>query len=281
MKSTDIPMDGNVENILYQFAAAEFEWKAGNDIDVLNGYMLQADGDTDASERRKMIENKYMPDTFTGFLTSLLTWISDGAWDECRSIEEIKKKYVKVNIPPEQRFIHWWFWDLQQEDIDIGMPRVLEKAYDSKVSRDELMALLEKIHVLKVHETPLPCEVKYNKIKDGLEKRKKEIKEGRVIEPERHTFPRKTDLDSEASVVYDEIELLDNQLYAWEIRNMFISYLNDENTVSYYNLKNKYIDSFDKEIISSDTDKMSIAISNSFLKLLEEKIVRISETFQN
>lgn len=51
-----------VENILYQFAAAEFEWKAGNDIDVLNGYMLQADGDTDTSERRKMIENKYMPE---------------------------------------------------------------------------------------------------------------------------------------------------------------------------------------------------------------------------
>ena len=62
MKSTDIPMDGNVENILYQFAAAEFEWKAGNDIDVLNSYMIQADGDTDTSERRKMIENKYMPE---------------------------------------------------------------------------------------------------------------------------------------------------------------------------------------------------------------------------
>ena len=157
------------------------------------------DGDTDKSQKKKEKESKNIPDTFNGFLTSLSMWIVDGERDDSYFIDEIKKRYVEEDISPEQRFINWWFWDMQQEDIDIGMPFVLKKAYDGQASPDELIALMQKVHAMKEHYISLSCEVDYKKI-----------------------------------------ELMDNQLYAWNNRRLFIAYLNGEKRELYLTLDGFY-----------------------------------------
>jgi len=288
------------------------------------------------SDKKKEIESKYIPDTFNGFLRSLSMWIVDGEWDDTYFIDEIKKRYVEDDISPEQKFINWRFWDMQQEDIDIGMPIVLKKAYDGQASRDELILLMQRVHAMKEHDISLPCEVDYKKIDFGFEKRKKGIKEGSVSEPKRGSFSENGELDLEAVELYKKIELMDNQICVWDNRRLFIAYLNGENKITYYDLKNKVLESFDKEllelffekynegqngkkrelcwtldgfyfgdqnystkddieitvqnlktlvenikaIITTDADKMSNAISKSFIKLLNDKIERTSQSLQ-
>lgn len=261
-KSTDVPMDGNSEHILYQFGAVEFEYKAGNFVNSTVCYTLHVDGDTDKSDKKKAIENKYISDTFKGLLTSLSMWIVDGEWDETFFVEEIRKRYLKEAFPPEQRFTNWRFWDLQQDDIDIGMPIILQKAYNGEASRDELIALLQKTHAMKKYDISLPCDVDYTMIEAGFEKRKNGIRAGKISEPKRHTFSEKSQLDSEAYEVYDKIELMDDQLYAWKNRDFFIAYLNDEDKISYYDLKGRYLESFDDELFKLFFKKY-IAATNS------------------
>jgi len=247
-KNSKIPMNGNIERVLYQFGAVEFEYKAGNYINASISYIVYVAGDTAKSEKKKEIESKYIPDTFNGFLTSLSMWIVDGEWNDTYFVDEIKKRYVKEDIPPEQRFINWQFWDMQQEDIDIGMPLALQKAYDGQASQDELIALMQKVHAMKSHGISLPCEVDYKKIDIGFEKRKNEIKKGLISEPKRRIFSEKEQLDSEAVELYKKIELMNNQLHAWNNRRLFITYLNDKN-ISHYDLKNKILESFDEELL--------------------------------
>lgn len=335
-RNSNIPMSGNIESVLYQFGAVEFEYKAGNYVNAAIAYIVHVDGDTDKSDKKKEIESKYIPDTFNGILTSLSMWIVDGEWDHTYFIDEIKKRYVEEDSSPEQRFINWWFWDMKQDDIDIGMPIVLKKAYDGQASRDELIVLMKKIHAMKEYDIFLPCEVDYKKIELGFEKRKKGIKEGSIRELKRRTFSENGQLDSEAVELYKKIELMDNQLYAWDNRRLFIAYLNGKDKISYYELKNKVLESFDEELlelffkkynevqngqkremcltldgfyfgaqnystkhdvevtvknlktlvekikttIATDADKMSNAISKSFIKLLHDKVDEIYKFLQ-
>lgn len=254
-KSTDIPMNENIEMLLYRFAAVEFECKAGNYINASISYIIYVEGDTEKFDKKKEIEEKYISNTFSGFLTSLSMWIVDGEWDEEYFIDEIKKKYKEDDVTPEQRFIYWKFWDLQQNDIDCGLPKVLNRAYNGEASRDELIALLQKVHAMKEYDISLPCKVDYEKMEAGLEERKEKIKKGLVDEPKRHTFSEKNQLDPEAIDLYNKIEYLDNQLYSWKNRDMLISYLNGDNNISLYDIKGKYIESFDEELLEIFIEK--------------------------
>ena len=101
-RNSNIPMSGNIEGVLYQFGAVEFECKAGNYVNATICYIVYVDGDTDKSDKKKKIESKYIPDTFNGFLKSLSMWIVDGEWDETYFINEIKKRYTEEDISPEQ-----------------------------------------------------------------------------------------------------------------------------------------------------------------------------------
>lgn len=328
---SDIPMEGNIDNVLYKFSAAEFEYKSGYYINAMISFIIHVEEETD--EAKKKIEGKYLPDTFSGFFKSLSQWIVDGEWDEVYFIDEIKKRYIKEDLTCEQKFILYNFWDLQQKDIDSGMPAVIQKAYEGKASRDDLIALLQKIHSLKEYDIGLPCEVDYKRIESAFEERKIKIESGEVEEPIRRTFTQKSQIDSEAIGLYQNIEFMDNQIFAWKNRQLFVSYLNDEGEITKFDLKNKYLKSFDNDlldlyiekyksaqngdkrelcwvvvgfyfndsncstrddieltilnfklllskietIISTDTDKISVAIAKSFVKLLNEKIENLSE----
>ena len=63
-------------------------------------------------------------------------------------IKELEDRYSETEEPPVVRFLHYYFWSLQQADIDEGLPQALNFAYDGELSRDNLISLLTKIHYL-------------------------------------------------------------------------------------------------------------------------------------
>lgn len=213
------------------------------------------------------------------------------------------------------------------------MPIILHRAYKGEACCDELIALLQKVHTMKLYKIPLPEEIDYNKIKNGFDTHRSKIRNGSMKEPRRYTFSEENQLDPEAVDIYKEIEKLDYQISTWENRNQLILYLEDKNEVSQYDLKNKVVDSFDdslldlfadkynkstnakrrelswviggidfydftfstkndmditknnlkrlsekvKEIADLDIDKISVAISESFIEELNEKSDKISK----
>lgn len=248
-KSTGIPMD-DIENVLYKFCAIMFETKAGVYGQVsLTGYNIHLSGSDDKKEaQRRAILDKYLPETFDYIFSSISSWIVEGEWNEDDFILDISRRYVKETVSHEQKFLNYHFWDLQQEDIDKGMPIVVKKANEGSLSRDELISLLQKTHALNENHISLPCEVNYSRIEKAFEKRKKRIKEGLIDEPKRHTFSEHSQLDPEAIPLYKKIEAMDEQLDAWKNRKLFIKFFNKEGRVTQYDLKNRYIDCFDDEL---------------------------------
>lgn len=249
-KDSQIPMD-DIESVFYKFCAMTYETKAGVYVKAgALGYKIHGKGDNneERESNRQKIVDKYLPETFDHVFTSLSRWIVDGDWDEEKFLSDIKNRYVKEDISHEQKFVHYHFWDLQQEDIDIGLPTLVDKAYKGEATRDELIALLQKVHALKTHNIPLPCEINYLKIEEGFNARRLKIRNGDIEEPMRRTFSELTSLDPEAIDLYKKIESMDEQIYAWSNRNLFIDFLKGEGKITHYDLKNKYIDSFDDEL---------------------------------
>lgn len=248
-KKSNIPMD-DIENILYKFCAIMFETKAGIYGKVsLAGYRIHLSGTNgEKEEQRRTILDKYLPETFDYVLSSISSWIVDGDWNEDDFIQEIKRRYVKESLTHEQKFLNYHFWDLQQEDINEGMPVVVKRACEGALSRDELISLLQKIHALKANHIQLPCVVDYIQIEKAFDERKQKIKNGLIDEPKRRTFSEHSQLDSEAITLYKKIENMDEQLVAWENRKLFVKFLNNEGRVTQYELKNRYIDCFDDEL---------------------------------
>lgn len=250
-KKASVPMV-DIENVFYKFCAITYESKAGkykkNQKYSLYGISVQARDDKEREEKVQQIKDKYLPETFDYILRSLSRWVVDGEWNEEYFISEITDKYVEVEISHEEKFVRYSFWDLQQEDIDEGMPKLVEKAYAGNATCDELISLLQKTHALKFHGFALPCDVDYSKIDHAFDIRKTKIRNGEVKEPQRRRFSELNELDPEAIDLYRKIENVDTQMYVWTNRQSFISYLKKEKNISRYNLKGMCLDVFDEHI---------------------------------
>ena len=245
-----IPLD-EIENVFYKFCAITYEAKRGRYSAGPYGIYMVVTKETDSKKRDREItdiKSKYLSGTFDHILNSISKWVVDGEWDDQTFQNELRRIYRKEDISHEEKFILYSLWDLEQVDIDLGMPSLVEKAYRGQTNRDELISLLQKIHTLKKYEILLPCEVDYNKIDQGLEDRCKNIKSGFVQEPKKHTFTDNNQIDAEAIPINEKIEKIGDRMYTWENRRLLLSYLNGNKTTSQYRLKQLCVDAFDDEL---------------------------------
>lgn len=179
----------------------------------------------------------------------LRRWIYDGVWNKSSFIEELTQKYSVPDVSPVERFILFNFWDLQQKDIDEGLPAAVSLAYEGELSRDQLIYILTKIHYLKEHSVTLPCEIRYDLMEQGFSKRIEGIKTGTINEPQSHTFAENTQLDNDALHLYQMIKGLEDQLYAWNNRKMLIDYFIGESILSRGPFRGLYIQELDDELL--------------------------------
>lgn len=264
-----VPLD-NIENVFYKFCVITYEAKKGNySIGPYEMFTIVTK-EVDSKKREeavKEIKSKYWDGTFDGILNSLSKWVVLGEWDTQTFQKELKRMYLPKELSPEEKFIQYRFWDLEQADIDCGMPVLVTKAYNGEATRDELIALLQKTHALKTHNISLPCDVDYQKITEGLDIRSENVKKGIIQEPSKHTFTDNDQIDAEAIQLNSRIEKMGDRMYTWENRRLFISYLHGNSNVSLYSLKNICIEAFDDElyqvfvqkyISSSNSDKVEL-----------------------
>lgn len=246
----EIPLD-YIEDIFYKFCAITYETKKGNyALGPYEMYTLIAK-ETEQSERDnavKEIKSKYLDGTFDYIPSSISSWVVLGSWDGETLQNELRRRYLRKEISPEEKFIQYGFWDLEQLDIEQGMPLLVERAYNGDASRDELISLLQKTHALKVHNIPLPCVVDYQKIGQGLDKRSEKVKNGVIEEPKKFTFVDNHQIDDEAISINKKIEKMSDRMYTWERRRLLVSYLIGDRKVSQYRLKGICVEAFDDEL---------------------------------
>lgn len=243
---TKVPKE-YMPQVLYSFGAVSFEIKSGKYEKIENGYLSAK------NEARKKYSsfNSHGSDLF-----ALYSWIKVGVWNEDEFISEIKSKYCPNKPTHDEKFLLYNFWELQQEDIDRGLPVALDNAYKGELSRDDLISLLTKIHALKEYNIKISCEIDYSKIESGLEIRKNRIKLGEATEPAKRTFATKDQIDSEAVKINDIIEAMDEFITATENRNKYIAYLLQQNeNLHSYSFKGVVLSSFDDNLLNLFIEK--------------------------
>lgn len=239
---SDIATD-NMENVLYTFGAVLFEYRAGNYKESEYGYLFS---DTKLKDKYSRFGAN------ASQLLSLQNWIITGEWDEKSLVDEIKSKYGIENISEDKQFLLYNFWDLNSVIVSKGLPIVTERAYHGDLSCDELISLLQKVQALNEYGISLPLNIDYTKMVDGLDLREKLIKEGKLVEPENHTFIMQetvSKMAEEAITLYRKIERFEERIFAWKNRLEFIDYVKQISRISRYNLEGKCIVSFDDVLL--------------------------------
>ena len=229
----------NNSKLLYMFGAMLFGVKSGKYKEGEYGFMF---ADSELSKQHRNWENNYA-------LKSLKNWIVDGVWEEVDFCDEINQKFVSNEIPVYQSFLYSDFFDLEKTHIIDGLPTAVQKANNGELSGDELISLLVKIHAFRKYEMDLPCEIDYNKIDKGLEKRKQKIKLGEIREPKGHSFAFADNIDDEAKALYKKIDNLEEVVVAYNNEQMLVSYLKGDKSVSQRSLKGLSIEAFSEELM--------------------------------
>lgn len=231
---------GELEShLFYNFGAMIFGFKNGNYGETEDGFLFS---DIKAKEAFSKWSSTYE-------LNAFQNWIVKGIWDKDNFINEINTKFNKNMLSAGDKFILYSIWDLEQSDIENGMPEITNMAYAGELSRDQLISFLQKIHFLKDYSLPLPCEIDYSKLEEGFQLRKKKILDFEIDEPRMHTFCEKSQIDREAYILYDDIQNFDKKLYVLEPRKNLIEYLKSNNENNLYNFRNKLIGCFDEEVL--------------------------------
>ena len=137
-----------------------------------------------------------------------------GAWDEDRFTNELKQKYSEKDETPLYRFLTYRFWDLQQKDIDEGLPQAVALAYNGELSKDQMISLIGNLHFLKENDIAIPVTVDYQRLEKGLNKRLLKIQNGDIEEPESHTFIKESNVDEEAKNLHNALEKFDDRIVA-------------------------------------------------------------------
>ena len=239
----NVPTD-NMKWALYTFAAEMFISKAPK----------KEEPDQDKKNASFFFEKKEEQYAYRGknrsSFSSFRSWIYSGIWDKELFFKELESRYTETEDTPLDRFLYYHFWSLQQNDIDEGLPAAIDLAYSGALSRDNLIALLTKVHYLKANSVSLPCEIDYQRIEAGLEKRINEIKNGIVIEPQCHTFATNDQIDPEAYLLYKKIKAVEDKMDAWKNRSIYIDYLCEEEAESRSSIRGLYIEELDSELLS-------------------------------
>lgn len=211
----------DIDNVLYDFCAITYEHKNGTyKKDKLYGYGIRPFGrdEKEQEEKRKEILDKYIDKTFCYTFSSVSQWIVEGKWDDTQFINDLKYRYSRNELAPEEKIIHWDFWDLTEDEIKKGFPEVYTRACNGELSRNELIVLLQRIHVWREYGIDLSCKVEYSLLSKGFNIRKERIKNSEVTEPPCNTFSEKQQIDKDAIELYDQIESLEGLIYAWDNR---------------------------------------------------------------
>lgn len=179
---------------------------------------------------------------------SVSAWIKSGTWDEDQFKTELCSRYGKTELNPVQAFLWKNFWDLTQIEIEQGLPILVQHAYNGELSHDNMTTFLSKIHALNSAQIPLPCEINYERILEGLWIRLNNIKSGIITEPRISSVASPENIDDEAKPINVILEQMEDYIGAFNTRRDLLAYLVDPRFQSRRALKSYLFFEFDNEM---------------------------------
>lgn len=255
----------NEPNMFYNFGAMTFGTKMCTYNKEENGYPILL------SELTK----KFLKWNNTYNLKACQDWFFNNVWNKENFISEINETFKVQSYTADEKFMLFNLWNLEQKDVENGLPKVIENAYKGKLTRNQLIDLMQKIHYLKKFTVSLPCNIDYTKIENGFEIRKKEILDYKINEPIRYTFSEKSQIDKEAYSLYENIKNFDITMNTLESRKEFKKYLETTNDKYAYSFRYKLIGCFDKNLMEMFY-KRYLQSSNAIKREMRDTLVDIS-----
>lgn len=255
----------NEPNMFYNFGAITFGVKMGIYKKEEYGVLSSASKLTKIFVKWNSIYN----------LKACQDWFLNNVWNKENFISEINQTFKVQSYTADEKFMLFNLWNLEQKDVENGLPKVIENAYKGKLTRDQLIDLMQKIHSLKKFTVSLPCNIDYTKIENGFEIRKKEILDYKINEPKRYTFTEKSQIDKEAYSLYENIKNFDITMNTLESRKEFKKYLETTNDKYAYSFRYKLIGCFDKNLMEMFY-KRYLQSSNAIKREMRDTLVDIS-----
>lgn len=255
----------NEPNMFYNFGAITFGVKMGIYKKEEYGVLSSASKLTIIFVKWNSIYN----------LKACQDWFLNNVWNKENFISEINQTFKVQSYTADEKFMLFNLWNLEQKDVENGLPKVIENAYKGKLTRDQLIDLMQKIHSLKKFTVSLPCNIDYTKIENGFEIRKKEILDYKINEPKRYTFTEKSQIDKEAYSLYENIENFDITMNTLESKKEFKKYLETTNDKYAYSFRYKLIGCFDKNLMEMFY-KRYLQSSNAIKREMRDTLVDIS-----
>lgn len=266
-KETDVPTD-NMKWALYTFGAEVYISKKSKKKEK-NPKKPKPAFFTDKNDEQFPNKGKHKSSFF-----SFDHWINQGVWDNAQFVEELERKYVDKVETSLFRFLTYGFWDLQQNDIDEGLPQAVSLAYDGSLSRDQMITLIGNIHALRDNGIAVSVDVDYQRMEKGLEKRLFKVHSGEIEEPKSHTFIEERYVDEDAKMLLKALEKFDDRLTAFNNKSKFIQYLSGDDSISYFTIKGLCLEEFDDDLFEMFTKRYNFSdnstkrdISQAFLGL--------------
>lgn len=204
----------------------------------------------DPLRREDRVIKKYSEYSSQYILTWLEKWITTGEWNEEKVVDEIKNRFGVAVWTPDQMFLYSDFWDMTQEMISEGLALALQKAYEGRLCRGELMRLLNRTYLIQKYAIPVAEKINYGKLSQGIDCREMMMKNGEIIEDSSGTFITEdvlAEMPVEAREIYKRIDKLEERIVAWNNRRNFIAFIQKKHKRR-HELKYNYLVSFDNEL---------------------------------
>lgn len=236
-------------NVLYNYGAIFFEGKAGKFLqDNREGTGCKILEITELIKKYTLADDRYQLDT-------LWNWIVKGEWNEEAFIEELKRRFrKKEESSAEQKFLYSSIWDLEQNELEEGLQKSLEKAHNGQLCCQELQRLLKNASDIENAQLSIAKQIDYTKIKKGWLKREKDIKEGIVEEPQQHIIIMDSDLNKmrpEVQDIYKKMRWVNERRIFWENEKVLLDALKGRTDINTILFKRLYIISFTTELMES------------------------------
>lgn len=232
---------GHTSDLLYSYSVLLFEYRNGNFEKGAYGYLM-----TDSKFYKKYI-------SYGSSLMPLKIYVGSHIWDEESFVSEMKSKYEVKNTTYAQQFLMSNIWGLNDEIIEKWLTECLKLAYEGNLYLDDYISILNKLVSLRNCDYQLPCIIDYNKMMEGLKKKKDRILNNKCNDEHNTTFILNDQLrilGEDAVELNNHIENFYNEIEIYRYRQRVIDELKgDCNFIDLSNMNGKCFDKEFKKVL--------------------------------
>ena len=281
----DVPKDENIVNIMIDFAIILFENRAGR-YQKMIGSIYSFTRTDDMNKEQKFLHSfeKYTYYNRKYELVSLKEWVVDSKWDNKAFWKELREKFIPEQMSCEQIFLNTSIFDYEQDQFEKDFCYVLEQLYNGKLICNDVLVFLRKLKFMEENDISFPCEIDYEKIVLGIDKRKDAIKNNpNLYIPITHNYDR-NDFSELHKGLYDKIKKMEyfysDILSKKELLEYFSKRANDE--MASMPFQDLYC--IDEEFINSFFDcykRSSSSTKNEFIDVIKSISLNLKNDDKN